>query len=66
ATVAQHNTITYVNAGRLGDELVATAREISKSGRNGIYDVDVTNQNGSLIASFRGCSRTIKGQNFPE
>lgn len=66
ATVAQHNTITFVNAGRLGDELVATAREISKSGRNGIYDVDVTNQNGSLIASFRGCSRTIKGQNFPE
>ena len=66
ATVAQHNTITFVNVGRLGDELVATAREISKSGRNGIYDVDVTNQNGSLIASFRGCSRTIKGQNFPE
>lgn len=66
ATVAQHNTITFVNAGRLGDELIATAREISKSGRNGIYDVDVKNQNGSLIASFRGCSRTIKGQNFPE
>ena len=65
-TVAHHNTITFVNAGQLGDVLVANAREVSKSGRNGIYDVDVTNQNAMLIASFRGCSRTIKGQNFPE
>lgn len=66
ATVAQHNTITFVTAGQLGDTLTAHAKEISKSGRNGIYDVDVTNQDGTLIASFRGCSRTIKGQNFLE
>ncbi|WGI21935.1 hydroxyphenylacetyl-CoA thioesterase PaaI [Amylibacter sp. IMCC11727] len=66
ATVAQHNTITFVAAGQLGDTLTATAKEVSKTGRNGIYDVDVTNQDGVLIASFRGCSRTIKGQNFPE
>ena len=66
ATVAQHNTITFVNAGQLGDTLTAKAREVSKTGRSGIYDVDVTNGDGTLIASFRGCSRTIKGQNFPE
>ena len=66
ATVAQHNTITFVAAGQLGDMLTAKAKEVSKTGRNGIYDVDVTNQDDVLIASFRGCSRTIKGQNFPE
>jgi acyl-CoA thioesterase len=66
ATVAQHNTITFVSAGQLGDTLTAHAREVSKTGRNGIYDVDVTSDTGKLIASFRGCSRTIKGQNFPE
>ena len=66
ATVAQHNTITFVNVGKQDDLLIARATEISKTGRNGIYDVNVTNQAGALIASFRGCSRTIKGQNFPE
>lgn len=66
ATVAQHNTITFVNAGRKGDVLTAKATEVSRSGRNGIYDVSVKNQNNMLVASFRGCSRTIKGQNFPE
>ncbi len=65
-TVAQHNTITFVSAGQLGDTLIARAHEVSKTGRSGIYDVDVTDTEGTLIASFRGCSRTIKGQNFPE
>jgi acyl-CoA thioesterase len=66
ATVAQHNTITFVTAGKQDDLLIAKATEVSKTGRNGIYDVNVTNEAGTLIASFRGCSRTIKGQNFPE
>ena len=66
ATVAQHNTISFVSAGQLGDMLSADAREVSKTGRSGVYDVEVTNQDGILIAAFRGCSRTVKGQNFPE
>lgn len=66
STVAQHNTITYVAAGKLGDLLTAEAQEISRSGRSGIYDVLVKNDGGDIIASFRGCSRTIKGQNFQE
>ena len=64
--VAQHNTITYVSSARLGDTLQADATEISRSGRSGVYDVIVINQNGSTIALFRGCCRTIRGQFFSE
>jgi acyl-CoA thioesterase len=52
--------------GQLGDTLVARAREVSLSGRSGIYDVTVTNQNNTTIAEFRGMSRAIKGQLFQE
>ncbi|WP_420395315.1 hydroxyphenylacetyl-CoA thioesterase PaaI [Nioella sp.] len=66
STVAQTNTITYIAPGRVGDRLTATAREISLTGRSGIYDVTVTNQDGTVIAEFRGNSRAIKGQLFEE
>jgi len=66
ATVAQHNTISFTAPGRLGDQLTATAREVSLIGRSGIYDVTVTNQQGQTIAEFRGMSRAIKGQLFDE
>jgi acyl-CoA thioesterase len=65
-TVAQQNQITYVEAGKLGERLIATASELSKTGRSGTYDVVVTGDNGRKIALFRGLSRTIKGQHFPE
>ena len=65
-TVAQHNSITYISPGKLGDTLTADAKEVSLSGRNGIYDVTVTNQNNDVIAEFRGCSRAIRGQLFEE
>ena len=66
ATVAQHNTISFTAPGHLGDRLTATAREVSLTGRSGIYDVTVTNQNDHKIAEFRGLSRAIKGQLFDE
>ncbi|PIV73498.1 MAG: phenylacetic acid degradation protein PaaD [Rhodobacteraceae bacterium CG17_big_fil_post_rev_8_21_14_2_50_65_11] len=66
ATVAQTNTITYIAPARVGDRLAATAREVHLAGRNGIYDVTVTNQNGTVIAEFRGQSRAIRGQLFEE
>ncbi|SHH85987.1 hydroxyphenylacetyl-CoA thioesterase PaaI [Marivita hallyeonensis] len=66
ATVAQHNVISYIASGRLGDRLTAQATEISLTGRNGITDVRVTNQSGTLIAEFRGMSRAINGQVFEE
>ena len=62
--VAAQGNITFIKPGRLGDELVATAREISRSGRSGIYDVQVT-AGGEVIAEFRGHSRTIGGTWLP-
>lgn len=66
STVAQHNTITYTAPGQRGDTLRAVAREVSLVGRNGIYDVRVSNQNNQTIAEFRGLSRAISGTLFDE
>ena len=64
--VAQHNSITFVAPGRLGERLTAQAREIARFGRSGIYDVRVCDQDGRLIAEFRGNSRTIEGRHFDD
>jgi len=63
AVAAQCN-ISFIRPGRLGDRLVATAREISRSGRSGIYDVRVT-VDDNVIAEFRGHSRVIGGTWLP-
>nr|WP_321525243.1 hydroxyphenylacetyl-CoA thioesterase PaaI [uncultured Cohaesibacter sp.] len=60
-TVAQNCAITFLAPGTLGDRLTATARERSRSGRSGLYDVQVTREDGKVIAEFRGHSRTVKG-----
>ncbi len=64
--VAQHCSITYIIPSALGDRLTATAEEVSRQGRNGIYDVRLTNQRGETVAEFRGHSRTVKGTHLPE
>lgn len=63
-TVAAQCNITFIRPGKLGDRLVATAREISRSGRSGIYDVRVT-VDDVVIAEFRGHSRTVGGAWLP-
>jgi len=62
--VAAQGSITFIRPGKLGDRLIATAREVSKSGRSGIYDVRVTAAD-VVIAEFRGHSRTIGGTLVP-
>ncbi|MEP1208952.1 MAG: hydroxyphenylacetyl-CoA thioesterase PaaI [Rhizobiaceae bacterium] len=62
--VAQSCTINFISSARGGDRLTATAVERNRSGRSGIYDVTVTNQNDEVVAEFRGNSRTIKGQHL--
>ncbi|WP_171176985.1 hydroxyphenylacetyl-CoA thioesterase PaaI [Ruegeria sp. HKCCD8929] len=66
STVAQHNVISFIAPGRRGDRLIANATELSLTGRSGIYDVTVTNQDGQRIAEFRGFSRAINGNLFDE
>jgi acyl-CoA thioesterase len=61
-TVAAGCTIEFLAPSREGDVLTATAREQTLVGRNGVYDVDVRNQRGEVIALFRGKSTRIKGQ----
>ena len=36
-----------------------------RAGRSGIYDITVTRQDGTVIAEFRGHSRTIEGELVP-
>jgi acyl-CoA thioesterase len=62
--VAAQCDIAFIRPGKLGDRLVATAREISRSGRSGIYDVRVT-AGDTVIAEFRGHSRTSGGTWLP-
>lgn len=57
--VAAACDISFVRPAYSGDTLTAQAVEQFKAGRNGIYDVTVTNQNNQTIALFRGKSRVI-------
>ena len=62
--VAAQGNITFIRPGKLGDRLIAKAREISRNGRSGIYDVTVTGGD-TVIAEFRGHSRSIGGTWLP-
>ncbi len=63
--VAQHCSITYVAPVHEGDLLTATAKELDRFGRNGIYDIRITREDGTLIAEFRGHSRVVRGTHLP-
>lgn len=60
-TVAQHTAITFIRPAFEGDRLTATAREVSRTGRSGIYDTAVTGRDGKPVAEFRGHCRTVEG-----
>lgn len=57
-TLAQHADIHWLKPGREGDVLTATASEVSLSGRTAVYDIAVTNQDGELVATVRGMTRS--------
>ncbi len=62
--VAQHCSITYLKPAAEGARLTATAREVRRADRSGIYDVGVADETGTPIAEFRGHSRTVPGTFF--
>ena len=64
--VAAGCSIEFLAPAHEGDELTAEGAEQYAAGRSGIYDMRVTNQDGRLIALFRGKSATIKGRFFEE
>jgi acyl-CoA thioesterase len=59
-TVAAACDIVFLGPARLGDELIAEATERHRLGRSGIYDVTVRLPDTTVIAEFRGHSRTLR------
>jgi acyl-CoA thioesterase len=60
-TVAQGCAIDYLAPAHAGDVLRASGVERSRTGRTGVYDIDVRNQQGTTIALFRGKSYRVDG-----
>ena len=61
-TVAAGFTVDLLAPVRLGQTLHADAREVSRRGRSGVYDVTVRADDadaGEVVAEFRGRSRSI-------
>ncbi len=58
-TVASGADVNFLYPARLGDELIAIARETQRGRRAGVYDVEVRNQDERLVAVFRGRSVTL-------
>ena len=61
-TLASGFSVDLLAPARLDDVLTARCAELSKAGRTGVYDTEVTNQRGERVAVFRGRSYTIKGR----
>ena len=63
--VASGFSIEILAPAKLGDTLVAIGVEQAQRGRQGVYDIKLTNQNGDIIALFRGKSARIAGEVIP-
>ena len=64
-TVAQIAQVSFLAPAMEGAVMTARAREVWRQGRGGVYDVTVTGADGTVIAEFRGNSRTVKGTHVP-
>ena len=58
--VASSLGIEFIASVQGGDVLTAVAIEVSLVGRTGLYDIDVSNQDGKRIAVMRGRSYRLK------
>ena len=61
ATVGAGCSIDYIAPARAGDLLTADAVEQALTGKTGVYDITVTNQEGRKVALFRGKSHRVGG-----
>ena len=57
-TVAAGFDVVLLESARVGDRLVADAREVALRGRSGVYDVTVR-CGEKVVAEFRGRSRSL-------
>jgi acyl-CoA thioesterase len=58
--VAAGATIEFLAPTPAGERLTAVAAEVSRTARNGIYDVRVTKSSGETVALFRGRSSRLR------
>ena len=66
STVAAGCSIEFLKPGHLGDVLTCEGVERLLQGRHGVYDMQVTNQRGEVVAMFRGKSAQVPGQVIPQ
>ena len=59
-TLAAGIVVDFVAPAREGDLLIAEAKEVTLTGRTGVYDVTVTNPRGEVVAVLRGRSHRVK------
>lgn len=62
--VAAGVDINFLAPAHLGDLLTAHGHARHQGGRSGVYDIEVTNQDGKLVAVFRGRAARVKGHFF--
>ncbi len=61
AMVAAGCSIEFLAPTRLGERISATATEVFRGPRHGIYDVAVTAASGEVLAHFRGRCARLRG-----
>lgn len=64
-SVSVETSISHTEQLHEGDVLTATAEEISRSNKIGIYYVTVTNQDGKKVALFKGTVYRTSKEWFP-
>ena len=64
-TVAAGADVSFLEPARAGDTLTAAAVERHRRGRSGLYDVTVTRADGTVLAEFRGRSRSSQTPILP-
>jgi len=62
--VAAGVDINFLAPSHLGDILTGHGHARHQGGRSGVYDIEVMNQDGKLIAVFRGRAARVKGHFF--
>lgn len=62
--VAAGVDINFLAPAHIGDVLTAVGHARHQGGRSGVYDIEVTNAEGKLIAVFRGRAARVKGHFF--
>lgn len=64
-TVAAGADIVFLKSTRAGQTLTAHALRRSVNGRNGVYDITVTDETGDVVAEVRGRSLTTNRTPVP-